>query len=139
MNFHQNFPHRIDVTDIDPWQLLAALHNASRPSKTSACFAHSLRAPGNIITADQAKEEAQDTVREEYRLIDGVPFWPDYLYGRPIKSMLRPHDNRIYLVRTDMYDRDIGEGAASRVVHSLLPKGSCEVCSEVVPCERCRG
>ena len=138
MSFTQNYPYRIDVSDIDPWQLLAALHNASRPSKTSACFAHSLRAPANFITADQAKEEALDSVSEECHTINGAPFWPDYLYGRPIKVMLKLHDGRMYLVRTQFYDRDVGEGAASRVVHSLLPSGSCEVCSAVVPCERCR-
>ncbi|MAG24161.1 hypothetical protein CMI47_01150 [Candidatus Pacearchaeota archaeon] len=138
MNFHENFPHRIDVSDIDPWSLLAALFNASRTSKTSVCFTHSLRAPGNTITPDQAKAEAQDNVREEYHIINGAPFWPDYIYGRPIKAMLQLHDGRMYLVRTNFYDRDVGEGAASRVVHSLLPSGSCEVCSAVVPCERCQ-
>ena len=76
----------IDVTGLDLWELLAARHNASRVSPTMVCW---VQEKGNNITAEQAREESQDGVSEDYRIINGVPFWSDYLFGRPIKVNLR--------------------------------------------------
>tara|TARA_Y100000034_G_scaffold112502_1_gene146551 strand:+ start:140 stop:487 length:348 start_codon:yes stop_codon:yes gene_type:complete len=108
--------YKIDVTGIDPWQLLAALHNNSRPSPIAVCL---VQARGDI-TPKEAKDEVLEGIREEYRTKpDGVPFWPDYLFGRPIKTYLARRDEKVVLLRTDLYDRDIGEGATARVVAQL--------------------
>ena len=106
----------IDVTGIDLWELLAALHNASRVSPTIVCR---LQAVEGDITADQAKEESRKGVRDEYQMRNGVPFWADYLFGRPIKVNLKKRGEKIFLCRAEFYDRDVGTGAAQRVVDSL--------------------
>ena len=105
----------IDVTGLDPWELLAALHNASRVSPTIVCR---VQAQG-AITADQARTESHKNVRDEYQVRNGVPFWADYLFGRPIKAFLKKDGDAVLLFRTDLYDRDIGAGAAQRVVDKL--------------------
>jgi hypothetical protein len=105
----------IDVTGIDPWELLAALHNASRVSPTTVCRVQAQDA----ITADQARTESHKNVRDEYQVQNGVPFWADYLFGRPIKAFLKKDGATVLLFRTDLYDRDIGEGAAQRVIDCL--------------------
>jgi hypothetical protein len=105
----------IDVTGIDPWELLAALHNASRVSPTTVCR---VQARGTI-TADQARKESHKNVRDECQMWNGVPYWSDYLFGRPIKAFLKKDGDAVLLFRTDLYDRDIGDGAAQRVIDRL--------------------
>ncbi len=107
---------RIDVTGIDPWDLLAALHNASRVSDTVWCRMH---AASGDITAEEAREESHLNVRDEYQIRNGVPFWADYLFGRPIKAFLKREGDTVFLDRTDLYDRDVGAGAAQQVVDGL--------------------
>ena len=109
---------QINVTGIDLWELLAALHNASRAPSTVVCMAQA-RGP---VTAAEAREESQAGVREDYQMQNGVPFWADYLFGRPIKAFLKLEDasgEGLLLARTDLYDRDVGEGAAQKVVDAL--------------------
>jgi hypothetical protein len=106
--------HRLDVTGLDPWELLAALHNASRVSPTLVC-----RLQGREdITAAEAEEEATQTTYPE-----DLPRFPDYLFGRPIKAFLKKAnwkgETLVVLDRCDLYDRDVGSGAAARVVESL--------------------
>jgi hypothetical protein len=205
--------NRIDVTGIDPWELLAALHNASRVPPTVVC---QMQAKVGDITAKEARAEAwvnkpyvskmkngnsknakikcadgfrmsvqhgedmycsprtsdaecytevevgypsvpepllmewcedpnrpTDTVYPyvpsqtvvdvctahggivEGDLPPGVPYisasphFPDYLFGRMIKSLLKREGDTVFLCHR-LYDRDIGEGAAQRVVNSLL-------------------
>ena len=105
----------IDVTGIDPWELLALLHNASRVSPTTVCRVQARGA----ITADEARTESHRNVRDDYQMRNGVPFWADYLFGRPIKAFLKKDGDAVSLSRTDLYDRDIGAGAAQRVVDGL--------------------
>ena len=105
----------IEVTNLDPWELLAALHNASRVSLTSVCLAQER----GEITAEDAQQE---TTQWDARPVGDVPHFPDYLFGRPIKTFLRKAGDSIYLTRTDLYDRDIGAGAAARVVGGLKQK-----------------
>lgn len=110
---------QINVTGLDQWALLAALHNASRVSPTMVC---KIQARGDI-TADEARDETQKGVRDEWLMRDGVPFWSDYLFGRPIKAFLRREGEYVILVRTDLYDRAAGPGAAQRVVIDLRMMG----------------
>ena len=117
----------IDVTGLDLWELLAALHNASRVSPTMVCW---VQEKGDNITAEQAREESQAGVSEDYRFINAVPFWSDYLFGRPIKVNLRKTGNSIFLTRAEFYDRDVGPGACARVVTSLRNKAFLEAVRE---------
>jgi|TARA_R110000744_G_scaffold14145_1_gene40454 hypothetical protein len=101
----------INVTGIDPYVLLAALHNASRVSNTFFCLSQER----GDITAEEAKVEAEKAMYPR-----PVTPYPDYLFGRPIKTFLRQDGDQIYLMRVDLYDRDVGEGAAQHVVDSIL-------------------
>ena len=105
----------INVNGIDPWELLAALHNNAKVAPTALCR---LQARGNI-TASEARGESQSGVREDYQMRRGVPFWGDYLFGRPIKAFLERDGDDMFLVRTDLYDRSAGEGTAARIVCQL--------------------
>lgn len=116
----------IDVTGIDPWKLLAALHNASKIPPTWACSLQAAQAPTNTLTADQAKEEALSNIQEGYEFpsyLGGAPLWPDYLFGRPIKTLLVLIENRLFLTKANLYDHDIGTGAAQKVINDLLASG----------------
>ncbi len=106
---------RINVTGIDPWQLLAALHNNAKVPPTVICM---VQERGDV-TASEAREESQAGVREDYQMRGGVPFWADYLFGRPIKAFLERDGEDVILARTDLYDRSAGEGTAQRVVSDL--------------------
>ena len=114
---------QLDVTGLDPWRLLAALHNASRPSPAALCRALSVTGD---ITPDQAQKEVFATIRPESRIQYGAQFWPDYLFGRPIKTFLMMKEGRIMLLRIDLYNRDIGAGAAQRVVEALRAEDNTE-------------
>lgn len=102
----------IEVTSLDPWELLVALYHGSRASRTGVC---QMQARGSI-TVEIARQEVE---RWSTRIGDDVPHYPDYLFGRPIKAYLRKEGGTIYLSRTDLYDRDIGEGEAARIVTEL--------------------
>ena len=108
---------QINVTGLDLWELLAALHNGATTPRTVVC---TMQARGDI-TAEEAREEAQAGVRDDFRTVNGVPFWADYLFGRPIKAFLKldPASGEVFLARADLYDRDSGQGAAQKVVDSL--------------------
>lgn len=105
----------INVTGIDEWELLAALHNASKVMPTTVCMMQSR----GEITASEARDASQSDVRDEYQLRNGVPFWADYLFGRPIKAFLKREGNDVILERTDLYDRDAGQGVAQKVIDGL--------------------
>lgn len=108
----------IDVTGIDTWELLAALHNHAKVPPTAVCM---MQARGDV-TACEVRKEAQAHMME--REEGSAPFWPDYVFGRPIKAYLTHRsDNRVILFRTDLYDRSAGEGTAARAVHLLKAQG----------------
>jgi hypothetical protein len=99
----------INVSSIDPWSLLAALHNNTHPQGIG--YIHAL---DRDITAAEAKIEATSTVARE----QDPPFYPDYLFGRPIKAFLLKEGSQTYLSRTDLYDRDCptGKGSAENII-----------------------
>jgi hypothetical protein len=108
------------VTGLCPWELLAALHNHSRVLSPLVCRLQGRRGD---ITAEEAKEEAQLNVRDEYQMSwDGVPFWPGYLFGRPIKAQLRRFGEEIVLRNVWAYDRDAGDGAWRKAIEGLIPR-----------------
>ncbi len=111
---------QIDVTGIDAWELLAALHNNAKVSPTILCQMQAR----NEITASEARQEAQAGLRSDYMMRGGVPLWADYLFGRPIKAFLQREGDNVFLARTDLYDRDAGPGAAQRVVNALRMRGA---------------
>ncbi|MDP7000100.1 MAG: hypothetical protein QF569_28900 [Candidatus Poribacteria bacterium] len=93
----------IDVTGVDPAELLMELHNNSSIPDTGAFH----------ITVDQARDQLGP---EE----DGVPHFYDYVLGRPIKAFLRKGDDgKVYLCRADLYDRDSSPGNSLRIVNKL--------------------
>jgi hypothetical protein len=113
-------PNAINVTGINPWVLLAALHNASWVPGTYVC---QRQAKKGDITAEEARADVElftgSTSPAYEKLLGPAPHFPDYLFGRMIKSFLRQEGDTVFLCRTDLYDRDVGEGAAQRVVDSL--------------------
>ena len=90
----------IDVSNIDPAALLAALYNNSMPLGMGSLDPRSAQ---------------QMTVEQAQSLLDNGQDYFDYLQGRVMKveingSTLDPWG----------YDRDNGSGAAKRVVEGLL-------------------
>lgn len=103
--------NRINVTGIDPWELLAALHNNAKVPPTAVCMA---QAKGDV-TAEEVRREAIGQLVN----VGPMPFWPDYVFGRPIKAFLVASGNEVFLSRTDLYDRSAGEGTAARIVCAI--------------------
>ena len=108
----------IDVTGIDAWELLAALHNNAKVAPTMLCRMQARKE----ITASEARHQSQAGLRSDYLMRGGVPLWADYLFGRPIKAFLQREGDNVFLARTDLYDRDAGPGTAERVVRELRCK-----------------
>jgi hypothetical protein len=107
---------RINVTDLDPAELLAGLHNNTVSPDTWAC---NLTAKHRDITVKEAQEFLDETMKVIQSTSD-VYFFPDYVFGRPIKAILKKgEDNNIYLDNCGSYDRDAGEGKALMVVNNI--------------------
>ncbi len=92
----------IDVSDLSPAALLAALYNNSRPQGLGM-----LHADKKAMTV----EEAESLLEVAYHR--GVPYF-DYLKGRVMKVEI--NGKRL---NPRLYDRDLGPGAALRVVNRL--------------------
>jgi hypothetical protein len=88
----------MDITGIDKAKILAALYNGSRQQGMG--FMNQRGASG------MTEEEA----REELKLKDHF----DYLHGRVMKISLKGDE-----LRTDLYNRDNGDGAAERIIEGL--------------------
>lgn len=89
---------KISIEGIDKAELLAALYNHSRPLGMGIL---------NYDPKDMTKEEAKeilDTSRTDF----------DYLKGRVMKVNIKGDE-----LRTDLYNRDNGQGAAEAIVIGL--------------------
>ena len=98
----------IDVSNIKPAALLAGLYNNSFAQGMGL-----LRFKPGCLSIDQAQKLLDDCrVLRAPDGSDGVYF--DYLQGRVLKVWIGPKklDDRLY-------DRDLGPGAAARVVETL--------------------
>lgn len=95
----------IDVSDIPPAELLAALYNAARP-----------RGLGHLLydPKPMKPEEAEQFLGEPTAYID-------YLHGRVLKVWINGRT-----LDPILYDRDNGLGAAQRVVDALRSPGGKE-------------
>ena len=102
----------IDVTGIDPARLLMELHNGTTSPDTWACNLHALH---RDITLEEATKE----------LNRNAGYFPDYLFGRPIKAFLQPNasGDGMLLRRGDLYDRDSQPGNAAAIVARLKAEG----------------
>ncbi len=89
----------IDISKLDKAAVLAALYNASRPFGTG--FLHP-------ASTDMTRDEAAEILREQ------ADFY--YLKGRAMNIDLTGDT-----LRTELYDRDNGEGAAAAAIAHLLP------------------
>ena len=105
----------IDVTGIDPARLLMELYNGTTSPDTWACNMNALH---RDITLDDVAEE----------LNQNAGYFPDYLFGRPIKAVLRPNasGDGVLLRRGDLYDRDSHPGNAASIVARLKAEGGDE-------------
>jgi hypothetical protein len=92
---------KIDISGIDKADLLAALHNGTRPLGMGRLHAIP------ELTADKAREALAD-----YK--PGERLYFDYVFGRPVKCDITGD-----MMETWLYDRDAGEGAAARVIAKL--------------------
>lgn len=95
----------IDISKIDKAAVLAALYNASQPLGMG--FMH-------YAPEDMTREEAAKLIAER-----GERPYFDYLKGRVMKIDLSGDT-----LRTALYDRDNGAGAAEQAIaHLLQPAG----------------
>lgn len=85
----------MDIKGISKAKILAALYNASRPQGMG--FLHAKQ-------GDMTEQEAQ-------KLLDAGHTYFDYLHGRVMKIDLSGDD-----LRTALYDRDNGNGAAEEAI-----------------------
>jgi len=92
----------VSITGLDKADVLAALYNAAAPIGLGV-----LRYREESMTREQA-QALIDAETTSY----GVSF--DYVHGRPLKIDLTTDE-----LRTDLYNRDQGMGAAERVVAEL--------------------
>lgn len=104
----------IDVSDIKPAELLAALYNRSFVNPDGAGI---FQAKEGDMTVEQAQEYLDGKVEGDYM---GQPLknngnrYFDYLNGRVMKVEINGET-----LRTWLYDRDLGQGAAQRIVDGL--------------------
>lgn len=109
----------IDVSDIKPAELLAALYNRSFVNPGGMGFLQDK--PGDM-TVVQAQEYLDGKVEDDYM---GKPFesnghrYFDYLNGRVMKVEINGAT-----LRTELYDRDMGEGAAQSVVDTVRARAA---------------
>ena len=90
----------IDITGINKAEILAALYNNAKPIGMG--FLHYTPEPMTIEAAENLLKENQ---------------YFDYLKGRVMKVNLSGDQ-----LRTELYDRDNGTGAAAKALAHLLPK-----------------
>lgn len=90
----------IDIKDINKADLLAALYNNSKVQGMGF-----MQAKNGAMTS----AEAAELLKETHRF--------DYLHGRVMKIDISGDELKTYL-----YDRDLGQGAAQRVVEALRAK-----------------
>lgn len=105
-------PGSVDIAGLDKAELLAALHNATRPLGLGTITA---------LRRDMTHEEAAAIIQD--RLGGGDlggrrgPFDFDYVAGRPVKCDIGgPRISAFHVAR---YDRDAGAGTMARVVGEL--------------------
>ena len=89
---------QIDISKLDKGDVLATLYNSSKPQGLG--FLHFDPTP-------MTKEEAEELLKEQTYF--------DYLKGRVMKIDLSGDE-----LRTDLYDRDNGEGAAEFALAPLF-------------------
>ena len=107
--------NEIDISGLDKAELLAALFNGSAQFGMG-CMHGSGRAD---ITVDDARkiidpDSADDKTLTPWEQQDAKRLYFDYLRGRVLKVKLSG-DN----MRTALYNRDIGRGAAEKIVAQL--------------------
>jgi len=104
----------IDVSDIHPAKLLAALYNAVSPSGMGFLQARN----GDMTTEDAQSLLDGSTEETDYPLKhnrqNGKPAYFDYLHGRCLKVEINGKT-----IRPGLYDRDYGEGALMRIIETL--------------------
>lgn len=93
----------IDISGLDEFAVIAALHNGTSPLGLGA-----LHDVGQM-TADQVRTELENVPRRDGKLRF------DYYHGRPLKVSVG--NGTIDHVR--LYDRDAGAGACAAIVSGL--------------------
>jgi hypothetical protein len=97
----------VDISGLDKTAVLAALYNAAKPQGMG--FLHYKPEPMTVEEAEKCF--VMYGARERHYF--------DYVFGRVLKVDLTTEK-----VRTDLYNRDNGEGAAERVIGILRASGT---------------
>lgn len=106
----------LDVSDIDPAELLAELYNRAQPMGMGFLQAR----PGDMTVEEARKLLDGETAETDYdgfharNRAPGRSAYFDYLYGRPLKVKINGST-----LMTRGYDRDYGEGAAAAAVEAI--------------------
>lgn len=95
----------VDIKGLDPTAVLAALYNHARPLGMG-----NLQYDPTPMTTEEAR-----AIFTEYRKMGAAKF--DYLKGRVMKITLKEFDEGV--LKSWLYDRDNGLGAAAMVVSDL--------------------
>lgn len=111
--------HEIEITGLSLGSVLAALWNGTRPLG----LGHFHSSPGDHMTSEEGQEiinalksrQLPDDPPPDFRL------HTDYVKGRPLKVYFRSNaaEDKTYVGRVDLYDRDAGEGKAAKVIEMV--------------------
>lgn len=97
------------ITGLDVFELVAALHNGTRPLGMGV-----FNARGPMTATEVRAEDPDRAARTKTR--DGIYF--DYYHGRPLKTRIVADGDALTVPGTWLYDRDAGDGAFVRAVTS---------------------
>jgi hypothetical protein len=101
----------VSIKGIDKAALLAALYNHSRPMGMGI-----MQARRGDMTIEEARQQIDigDDSKRMFGSRAGRDLYFDYVWGRPLKIDISGDE-----LRTALYNRDNGQGAAERIVEKL--------------------
>lgn len=98
----------VSYEGIDEAELVFALHNGTRAQGMG--ILHERKG----LTLDDVRADLEQ-YKESFEENERIRF--DYYYGRPLKVTLDTKNKM--LLRTDLYDRDAGDGMAQLIINRL--------------------
>lgn len=119
MEYLENFkPDIMEVTGLAPAEVYFALYQNAMKTEftprgaTPAALLRFLHAD-SPLTLKEVQEEITGGV-------SGDTFFPDYFRGVPMKIMWFDVEDRSFIARSDLYDRDHGEGSCHQTIVRLF-------------------
>jgi len=109
--------HRVEITGLSLGKVLAALYNNTQTPSTPLCQLQDI----GEMTVERGEEIINSFKRLRGEDDEELSF--DYVLGRPIKVFFidDEENNKVWLERADLYDRD-SHRTAAEIVQELMEK-----------------